>query len=317
MGKNDITLKDYLSEPKRYADLLNGSIFQGRQIIDADELMDTDTVQSKSDEQTIMERINDITMKQTKDGSLFAVWTVANQQYIDYGMPARVMMQDALSYDRQLKEIKRSNQSSGNQSDSGEFLSKFLSEDRLHPVITLVVYWGDEPWHGAKSLHDILDFGADPVLAQEMKQLVPEYPLHFLNLSEEHNYNGYRTELRTLFELYNRRKDKTAFACYVKEHDECSHLDAETYWALGVLLNSKKLKALTPRSERKEHYMSNVIDEIWEDAREEGLQRGLHEGKLTTLYDLVHDGLLSIPNAAARASMTETSFIAEMQKAGY
>ena len=63
MGKNDITLKDYLSEPKRYADLLNGSIFQGRQIIDADELMDADTVQAKSDEQAIIERINDITMK--------------------------------------------------------------------------------------------------------------------------------------------------------------------------------------------------------------------------------------------------------------
>lgn len=69
MGKNDITLKDYLSDPRRYADLINGSIFQGRQIIDADELTDTDTVQSKSDEQTVVERVNDITMKQTRDGS--------------------------------------------------------------------------------------------------------------------------------------------------------------------------------------------------------------------------------------------------------
>lgn len=313
MGKNDVTLKDYLSEPKRYADLLNGSIFQGRQIIDADELMDTDTVQSKSDEQTIMERINDITMKQTKDGSLFAVWTVANQQYIDYSMPARVMLQDALSYDRQVKEIKRSNQSSGNQTGSGEFLSKFLSEDRLHPVITLVVYWGDEPWHGAKSLHDILDFGADSVLAQEMKQLVPEYPLHFLNLSEVHNYSHYKTELRTLFELYDRRKDKTAFTQYVEEHDECRHMDAETYWALRILVNTTKLKTMIPHSERMEKNMGNVFDEIWEDAREEGL----HEGKLTTLYDLVHDGLLSIKDAAARASMTESAFTTEMQKAGY
>ena len=295
---------------ERYADLLNGSIFQGRQIIDAEELQDADTVQSKSDELSILERINDITMKQTKDGSLFAVWTVANQEHIDYGMPARVMMQDALSYDRQLKELKRKKH---DLADSGEFLSRIRKEDRLHPVITLVVYWGEDEWQGAKSLHDILDFGADPVLAQELKQLVPEYPLHFLNLSEEHNYNGYRTELRTLFELYDRRKDKTAFTCYVKEHDECNHLDTETYWALGVLLNSKKLKALIPQSERKEHDMSNVIDEIWEDARKEGL----HEGKLTTLYDLGHDGLLSIKDAAARASMTESAFTTEMQKAGY
>ena len=88
MGKNDITLKDYLSEPGRYADLLNGSIFHGRQIIDADELSDAGTVQSKSDEQSIVERISDITMKQTKDGSLFAVWTVANSILITACLPA-------------------------------------------------------------------------------------------------------------------------------------------------------------------------------------------------------------------------------------
>lgn len=310
MGKNDITLKDYLSEPKRYADLLNGSIFQGRQIIDANELTDADTVQSKSDEQAIMERINDITMKQTKDGSLFAVWTVANQKYIDYGMPTCVMMQDALSYDRQLKELKRQGHDFA---DSGEFLSRIRQDDRLHPVITLVVYWGEDEWQGAKSLHDILDFGADPVLAQELKQLVPEYPLHFLNLSEVHNYSHYKTELRTLFELYDRRKDKTAFTQYVEEHDECKHMDAETYWALRILVNTTKLKTMIPPSERMEKNMGNVFDEIWEDAREEGL----HEGKLTTLYDLVHDGLLSIKDAAARASMTESAFTTEMQKAGY
>lgn len=315
MGKNDITLKDYLSDPRRYADLINGSIFQGRQIIDADELTDTGTVQSKSNEQTVVERINDITMKQTRDGSLFAVWTVANQQHIDYSMPARVMLQDALSYDRQLKEIKRKNQAAtSRQVESGEFLSGIHAADRLHPVITLVVYWGEEPWCGATSMHDILDFGTDPVLAQEMKRLVPEYPLHFLNLSEEHNYSGYRTELRTLFELYDRRKNWEDFIRYAREHKECQHLDSETYWTLGILLNTRKFKAMLPQADRKEHNMGkNVIDEIWEHAMEEGIEKG----KLKTLYDLVHDGLLSIKDAAARASMTESDFTTEMQKAGY
>lgn len=314
MGEKDITLKDYLSDPKRYADLLNGSIFQGRQIIDAGELQDADTVQSKSDELSIMERINDITMKQTKNGNLFAIWTIANQEHIDYGMPARVMMQDALSYDRQLKELRRQNQDFA---DSGEFLSRVKKDDRLHPVITLVVYWGEDKWQGAKSLHDILDFGTDSVLAQEIKQLIPEYPLHFLNLSEVHNYSHYRTELRTLFELYDRRKNRTAFTQYVKEHDECRQIDTETYWALGILLNTTKLKSILPRSERTERNMGNVIDEIWNEAEEKGLQKGLLEGKLTTLYNLVHDGLLSIQDAALSASMTEKDFTSEMHKAGY
>ncbi|MCI9313971.1 MAG: hypothetical protein HFI57_03150 [Lachnospiraceae bacterium] len=66
---------------------------------------------------------------------------------------------------------------------------------------------------------------------------------------------------------------------------------------------------------------NNVIDEIWEHAMEEGIEKGIEKGmekgKLKTLYDLVHDDLLSIKDAAARTSMTESAFMEEMQKAGY
>lgn len=106
MGKKDITLKDYFADRNRYADLLNGSLFNGQQIIKSEELQDTDTVQSKSDNRAILERINDIAMKQTNNGNTFAVWFIANQEKVDYSMPVRVMLQEALAYDRQLKEIK-------------------------------------------------------------------------------------------------------------------------------------------------------------------------------------------------------------------
>lgn len=106
MSKKDITLKDYLSDTKRFADLLNGSIFHGKQIIHAKELQEIPTVQSKSDRQTIVERTNDIAMKQTQEGNLFAIWIIENQDNIDYSMPVRIMLQDSLAYDKQLKELK-------------------------------------------------------------------------------------------------------------------------------------------------------------------------------------------------------------------
>ncbi len=66
---------------------------------------------------------------------------------------------------------------------------------------------------------------------------------------------------------------------------------------------------------------NNVIDEIWEHAMEEGIEKGIkkgmEKGKLKTLYDLVQNGLLSIKDAAAQTSMTESTFMEEMQKAGY
>ncbi len=67
--------------------------------------------------------------------------------------------------------------------------------------------------------------------------------------------------------------------------------------------------------------MSSVLDEIIEDLEKEAIQRGMKKGMekgiLTTLYSLVHDGLLSVQDAAARTTMTENVFADEMRKAGY
>lgn len=49
-------------------------------------------------------------MKQSCDGRRFAVLALENQEKIDYGMPARILLQEALEYDRQIKEIRRENE---------------------------------------------------------------------------------------------------------------------------------------------------------------------------------------------------------------
>lgn len=314
MGKKDIMLKSYFSEPGRYADLFNGTVFQGKQVLRAQDLESAVTVQSKSNDQITLERIHDMSMKQTKDGSLFAVWVIANQEQIDYSIPVRVMLQEALEYDRQLQEVKRKNRNQekmqkGFWQNAGEFLSKMKQKDRLRPVITLVVYWGEENWQGSESLHDIIDFGEDAVLAEELKQLVPEYPLLFLNLSQTHDYHHFQTELKTLFELYDRRNDKTAFRAYLEEHEECRQMNVETYEALKTLTNAQELTQYRLQDKEETTDMCKAIKDLIADGRK--------EGRLDTLYELVHDNLLSIKDAATRASLTETAFSDAMKKAGY
>lgn len=318
MGKKDITLKSYLSDARRYADLLNGSIFQGKQAIHAEELQEAPTVQSKSDRHVIVERTNDIAMKQTRDGSLFVVWLVENQSHIDYSMPIRVMMQDSLAYDKQLKELQKKNQALAQSvpaifADSGEFLSKATAQDRLHPVITLIVYWGEEHWTGAQSLHDMIDFGTDNSLAKELKMLVPEYPLHFFNLSEIHDYKNFQTELRLLFELYDRRNNKKEFQKYLHNYESYHQMDSETYQTLSVLTGMKELLSSAIPEKEADTTMWKAIEDLISDGKTEGKL----EGRLDALYELVQDGLLSIKDAAVKASMTEDTFSSEMKKAGY
>ena len=275
MGKKDITLKDYLSERRRYADLINGSVFQGEQIVRADDLTEANAVQTKVYNGQRIERINDLVMREGKDGKLFAVWVVANQEHVDYSMPVRVMLQEALEYDRQLKEIRCKNHSAY-QMNAGEYLSGICRSDRLRPVVTVVVYWGSGKWQGAENLHDMIDFGQDADLAEKIRDLVPVYRLHVLNLSEQEDSQLFRTELRTLFELYARRNSREAFRTYLNTHKECQKMDEETCKALSLLTGSAKLSDMIfKRKEKEEINVGGVIEELIEDGREEGRKEGI------------------------------------------
>ena len=96
MGRKDIGLKSYFRDSVRYADLWNGSVFQGRQVVRAEELQEITPVHLKSDREAVLERTGDLVMMQSGNGGRYAVLALENQEKIDYGMPVRIMIQEAL-----------------------------------------------------------------------------------------------------------------------------------------------------------------------------------------------------------------------------
>ncbi len=290
MGKKDLSLKTYLSDPTRYADVYNGGVFGGAQVLDASLLEEAATVVTKTDGSQEVETICDIAMRQKVGGGLFALWILENQEEIDYGMTVRVLLREALEYDRQVKELKRGNAAEYRDKQgkytAGEYLYKVRKSDRICPVVTLVIYWGNKPWDGPKSLHEFIDFGKyDRRLAEEFKRLVPEYPLHILNLNEKKDYSEFHTPLRTVFELYACRTDKGRFLDYIKTHEECRHLDADTYEIIGKLTGVAKLSKLQGKKENKQGGQ-----DMWkalEDLIEDGKATGKREGEIDKANQLI------------------------------
>lgn len=84
MGKRDLTLKDYLSDPVRYADIYNGSVFGGAQVLDASQLEEAGTVATKASGGVSLETTCDIAMRQRAGGGLFTLWILENQEKVDY-----------------------------------------------------------------------------------------------------------------------------------------------------------------------------------------------------------------------------------------
>lgn len=72
-------------------------------------------------------------------------------------MPVCSMLYDALRYTRQCKELEQQHCAGKDLNGSDEFLSDIAREDRLCPVITLVLYYGEKEWDGPVSLSDMME----------------------------------------------------------------------------------------------------------------------------------------------------------------
>lgn len=123
-------------------------------------------------------------------------------------------------------------------------------------------------------MHDMMDFGRNESLKKELLRLVPNYPLHFLNLSKLEDCSFFRTELRTLLELYACRADKQKFMNYLREHDECRHLDEETCHILGTMVHSRTLQTLNSKEGKEDIDVCKAINDLMEDSRAEGIMEG-------------------------------------------
>ena len=270
----------------------NGGLFRGKQMIKAEELEDVSPSLVHTGKGIVAEKHRDVVMKQNCGGQRFALFVVENQKAVDYGMPARVMQEEAMEYGRQMKIIRKRNEEAEERRrkeggelvycNAGERMYRFKESDRLFPVVTLVVYWGEEGWSGPENMHGMMDFGADNDLGAKLKKLVPEYPLHFLDLSKFRHFEHFRTELRPFLELYSMRNRKQDFIEYVEKNERCRGMDEESWYIFGEITRSRHIqKILRGKKQEKRggEEMCRAMDEWYNDAIEEGKAKGKIEGK--------------------------------------
>ncbi|CVI69465.1 hypothetical protein NDGK_01548 [Clostridiales bacterium CHKCI001] len=113
-----------------------------------------------------------------------------------YAMPFRVMVYDALGYLKECSELARFHKKEKMPMTSDGFLSKMKKEDRLHPIITLVIYYNEKSWDGPFSLQDMM-----LPLSDKMKSLVAGYPMHLLQVRDSETYTFENRDLQTVFQF--------------------------------------------------------------------------------------------------------------------
>ena len=204
MGKEDIQTSDYFENNVLFADIANGFLFDGRQVIDPKKLEEA----NKELLFTETKRGNKATRDNVKKyygKTLLCIYVLENQQNIDYHMVLRNMLAEALEYDRQWKEKKKLHKEQKDLEGSHEMISGMKKKERFVPVVTMVVYYGQDKWDAATCLHELLEFGD---LDASLRQYVENYHIHVFDYHDYENFAMFKTELNQVFSFLKCSDDK-------------------------------------------------------------------------------------------------------------
>lgn len=155
MGKKDVTQKIFWEDNARFAELFNVVLGKGEIVLRPEELTKEEStvleIVKKENNKTFIEKYRDVIKKVTTDMTCFLIG-IENQSDVNYAMPLRVMLWDALSYQEQIRNLERRHKVNGELTSGAELLSGIKKEDRLKPVCTIVVYYDEKEWDGSRPI---------------------------------------------------------------------------------------------------------------------------------------------------------------------
>ena len=272
--KADTILKNFWKNNERFADLFNAALFEGEPVLKAEDLSEVDTdvsslLKFNSHAETV-QKILDV-VKKTAYGVDFVIWGLESQQKIHYAMPLRHMVGDAFSYLKEYNEIAAKNRKDKNFSSSDEFLSNFKKTDRLHPMITLCVYYGDSDWDGPLCLTDMLE------IPDKIKPLVSDYKMNLVELKKSNTMKFHNNDVNMVFDLsrsiYERNYDKIN-----KIYKDCM-IPTEIGLVIAAITESQELINQALEIEKRMGGQMNMCTAL-EELKKEGIQEGEIKGTI-------------------------------------
>lgn len=329
MGKKDISVKTWFKDNRRFADLFNGVCFDGKQVINPDDLIELDgesdlVLRDKNGKRKYILRYRDI-VKGWNGVLLRSVLALEYQDKVHYAMPVKNMVMDALSYTDQIENIwaNVSNDEKKSLLGTPDYFSKFRKSDTLVPVITLVFYCGEE-WDGAMDLHSM--FKVDELenhndIVKLLKKYVPNYHINIFNPIKENVLSTFLTDLQTVFGMLKYRYDKEGLHKFIDNNRAYfSSVDYDTCNVITTLLNTEKIFSEETEIKKEGNDMCKALDDLYNDGMERGIEQGIERGIeqgiergiFQTIIKLVSQGKLTLEEGALELGISADELKAKM-----
>ena len=281
MGDKDSITKQYMKQPERFADLFNGFCFGGEEKLHPDELKDMDTASivlpyGEDGAPLPKQKARDVLKLALKtDGkAAYCILGVENQSKVHTAMPVRNMLYDAMTLAEQVAAAASSHKDAHNRGkDSVEYLSGFHREDKLLPVITLVIYWGADEWEAPVTLREMYPEGLD----ERILHYANEYKVNLISPAQmtDEQLDVFRSDLKAVLKFIKHSKDKQELANLVNNNQDYKSLDRLAAQTISVC--SGQDFNFPVGEERID--VCKAIDDMVTDARNEGINQGISQGR--------------------------------------
>ena len=287
--QKDVSLKTFWRDNEHFADLFNATVFNGKQVLKPDKLteIDTDvsaTIHSKSYNESIT-RNRDV-VKKMSDGVEFNILGLEIQDKTHYAMPLRTMTYDALGYIKEYNDIKKHHKLNKDSfSSHEEFLSGINKSDRFHPIITLVLYYGESLWDGPTCLSDMMISMPDNI-----KAYFSDYKLNLVQILDSDKYTFYNEDVRDVFNII-RNIYNDDFDSIYREY-ESRNVDIDVMELICNITSVPKLMDLCTDTEQGGTVnMCEAMKRFQAECESKGMKEGIDSEKVNSIISMLEFGI--------------------------
>lgn len=276
MGEIDISVKNFIKLNSVFAQLFSKGVYGGEVSIDPDKLQELDvanqeTLKFEDGQLKNLERLRDaqkISMLFDDRMAFRIIMGVEGQTGINYYMPVRCMELDALSYSLQCRKI---SEKAKERKTLKKYSNGVPKGTKIMPTVTLVFYYGSEPWDGPISVYDMLDIPED--MKEWAKRTVPDYQMNLIDARHmtDEEIDRFEGDLKAFLLMLRENYDEEKLKTIVATH-------RETWYAIGAVKNDQRYVEYINSVSNKDIAGGVNMDAVLDRAEARGEIRGETKG---------------------------------------
>lgn len=264
MGQPDLASNSLTAHADVFADIINGIVYGGKTILEAKNLRPFYPNSTIPKDNKLKGLYRDSCMEDIRNGIRYVIWGTENQYIPDPETPFKVMGYDYTLYDRQIEEFAAQNEKSGVKVYTG----RILPEQKVKPVITLVLYYGKTKV--PESIHSMMQMPED----ESVRKYIQDYKLNLIRLRDLTTEQAelFRSDFACIAKFLAKSYNKKEQILALKENRQVLIHPRDTLFTLAAITGDKRYLEIS--TEKKE---GTAVCEVADALVQMGYEQSLEE----------------------------------------